>query len=345
MSYRDPYAGQYGAYQHNAYAESEADFNPYMNNRQQAGTQPYGQTTSAPSYGAYGTYQDEPLPDHEAYPSAARDGRPDTQQTLTGGSMPPKDEAFIAPPPPPVKQESTFDMTDFARPRERNAAALRRYRMDFQGNLWTKGGRGRCVGRFCCCTLMIAVFLIISIVLALALWIRPPSIVLSDVQPVSTGSTVQLQADGITINLGVNISVSNPNYFAVNFKQIKAEIFYPINNTDIGGGVSNDIVFNSHSQKNFTFPFAINYKMQNDPSNKVLVDLATKCGFPSGVKSDIAVDYKITLGLRILFITVSPTVSNTFRFGCPLEQGQLEQLLKNAGLSLGGLGGQAPAPE
>lgn len=32
-----------------------------------------------------------------------------------------------------------------------------------------KGGRGRCIGRFCCCTIMVVLLLLISIVLALAL--------------------------------------------------------------------------------------------------------------------------------------------------------------------------------
>lgn len=43
------------------------------------------------------------------------------------------------------------------------------WRKDFNGGLWTKGGRGRCIGRFCCCSLMTVVFLLASILLTLAL--------------------------------------------------------------------------------------------------------------------------------------------------------------------------------
>jgi hypothetical protein len=72
------------------------------------------------------------------------------------------------------------------------------------------------------------------------------------------------------------------------------QIFYPINNTAIGGGDSKNIVIKSNQQTNFTFPFAINYKTSLDPRNLILVDLATKCGV-LGAKSDITVDYKITV--------------------------------------------------
>lgn len=51
----------------------------------------------------------------------------------------------------------------------RTSRSMRRWRYEHQGNLWTKGGRGRCFGRFFCCTIMIFVFLLVSIILSLAL--------------------------------------------------------------------------------------------------------------------------------------------------------------------------------
>jgi LEA14-like dessication related protein len=169
-------------------------------------------------------------------------------------------------------------------------------------------------------------FLIISIVLTLLLWVRPPNIVIGDVRAPSSGSEIQLTTDGLDINLGVDIAVENPNYFAVSFKKIQANIFYPINNTAIGGGSQTDITFHSHSQTNFTFPFTISYKKSLDPSDQILADIATKCGFINGNRSQIKVNYKITLGLRIIFITISPVVSNSLSFDCPLSEDQIASL-------------------
>lgn len=286
MASRYPYAERYG--RPNQYNDGP-EYNPYTGNQQPHPT--YDQEGYEPYSGA--AYRDEPQMENTATPPVANN-----------------------------KETSEFVIS----PIEKSTGALKNYRYQTQGALWTRGGRGRCIGRFCCCTLLIALFLIISIVLALLLWVRPPNISVGGVSAPSTGSQIQVTSGGLDINLGVNISVENPNYFAVSFNKIQANIFYPINNTDIGGGNATDITFRSHSQTNFTFPFTIAYQKSLDPNNKILVDIATKCGFIGGSRSQITVNYKITLGLKVLFITISPVVSNSLSFDCPLSQSDISSL-------------------
>ncbi|KAJ3519797.1 hypothetical protein NMY22_g13036 [Coprinellus aureogranulatus] len=164
----------------------------------------------------------------------------------------------------------------------------------------------------------------IRIVLSLALWIRPPAVTIGDVITHNTTGSLS-GADGLTINLSVNISVNNPNYFTVDFSRIKAEIFYPINDVPMGGGEAENIEIKSRELTEFTFPFALRYRSSDDPENKVFVDLGSKCGIGGGPRSDITVKYKITVGIRFLVVVVSPVIQNTFRFACP------------SGLSVGGL--------
>lgn len=108
-------------------------------------------------------------------------------------------------------------------------------------------------------------------------------------------------------------SVNNPNYFSVDLSEIKAEVrrfmytsympddmlsqlFYPLNNTPIGGGEMNKIDFRSHTQTNFTFPMALQYNISADPGFNILIDLAKKCGIVPGTSaSDVTVNYKITV--------------------------------------------------
>jgi len=286
MAYRDPYAEQYG--HSNQYTDGP-EFNPYVGNQQPHPT--YDQDGYEP-YGGAG-YRDEPH----------------SEETTSF--------------PPAVNNKET---SDFAHPADKSIRALKNYRYQSQGALWTQGGRGRCLGRFCCCTLLVTLFLIISIVLSLLLWVRPPNISIGGVEAPSSGSEIQVTGDGLNINLGINISVENPNYFAVSFKKIEADIIYPINNTNIGGGNETDITFHAHSQTNFTFPFTISYKKSLDPSSKIIADIATKCGFIGGSKSQITVNYKLTLGLRIVFITISPVVSNSLSFDCPLSESDISSL-------------------
>ncbi|KAF9246295.1 hypothetical protein BU15DRAFT_70398 [Melanogaster broomeanus] len=287
MAYRDPYSEQHGRYEQQ-YSDAPA-FNPYNTSQphqayDQGGYDPY----------AAGGYQDDP--NHG-------------QSTFAPGHH--KSESG------PYDQGGFVRATTGSRPRD-----LRHWRYEHQGALWTKGGRGRSIGRFCCCTLMIVVFLIISIVLALALWIRPPNVIVGDVQPTTNGSEIQMLTDGIQLNLEIPLSVSNPNYFSVSFSSIKANIYYPINNTLIGGGQENDVTFPSHTNTSFTFPFSIAYTTTMPSSSQIFADLVTKCD----ASSDITVDYDVTLGLRILFFTVSPTVSNSASFVCPITSSELSNL-------------------
>ncbi|KAH7929749.1 hypothetical protein BV22DRAFT_106900 [Leucogyrophana mollusca] len=297
MAYRDPYAEQYGRYDQQ-YGDAPA-FNPYNS------SQPH-QSYDQGGYDSYaGGYKDEPnVPAQDA-----------------GASYPPG--------PGNTKETSAFDHADFARgstgsrPRD-----LRHWRYEHQGALWTRGSRGRCIGRFCCCSIMIVVLFIVSILLALALWIRPPNIVVGSVQPSTTGNQIELQSNGVTINLGVNISVSNPNYFSVSFSSIKANIYYPIDGTQvfIGSGNETDVTFPANSNRNFTFPFAIDYTTTMPSSSAIFSQLEQKCG-ATGSASDITVNYDITLGLRILFFVVSPTVSNSLSFACPLSASDISKLI------------------
>jgi LEA14-like dessication related protein len=312
--YRDPYAEQYGQYAHQPQdGDSAPEFNPYIGKAQQPHeTYEQGGLDHYEQDNYTGNYRDEP-----------NRGLPAT--------MPSTDDLTASAP----KERSAFDRDTFVPPRqEKTSKALRQYRYDSQGALWTKGSRGSCIARFCCCTILITLFLIISIVLALALWIRPPNVIIGNASPPTTGSTIQPTEDGLNINLAINISVSNPNYFSVSLSKITADITYPINKTDIGGGSAKDLTFQSHSNQTFTFPFVISYKKSLDPNNDILVDLATKCGVIGSNKSNISVNYKITLGIRFLFVTVSPSVSNSFSFECPMSKSDLEGLLNSAGISL-----------
>ncbi|KAH0583758.1 hypothetical protein J132_00769 [Termitomyces sp. J132] len=306
MAFRDPY-DQVPARPHHqpSYGESTADFNPY------APHQMYDQGGIGQSYDADGTGYNDESQYANYYP-------PNRSQSQRAANV-----AFGQ-----EFKENTLEAGGF---RQKTPRALRNYRYESQGNLWTRGGRGWCLGRFFCCTLMSAVLLFVCIILSLALWIRPPDVVIGGVDTVSTsGSVLQLIDNGIAINLGVNISVNNPNYFAVDFKEIKADIFYPINNTQVGEGDAKNVVFKANQLTNWTFPFTITYKTTDDPQGRIIQDLGSKCG-ATGPKSNIDVTYTITLAIRILIITVSPVFSNKLSFPCPIDASDLEPFLKGFG--------------
>ncbi|KAL5489807.1 hypothetical protein ACEPAI_4639 [Sanghuangporus weigelae] len=300
MSYQDPY---YAPQHTRPYADQPVDYDPY-NNRQQH-----------PTYDQSG-YQDDDVYRNTGF--GGDDGVGHTREKSR------HEETF-----PPV----------FRPPK--STGAIRIWRKDNRGPLWTKGGRGKCCLRFFCCSVLIFLFLLIGIILSLGIWIRPPDITINQVGLNSTGgSAAQFTSSSLNINFAVNISVDNPNYFDVDFKRIKADLTYPLNDMDLGGGEKDGISFKSHTQTTFNFPFTLTYNLQSDSNQVVLRDLLSKCGF-TGTKQDITVDYKITLGIKIIAITVSPTFSSSFSFECPTSD--IESFLQGSGIDIssitGALGG------
>ncbi|KAH9934736.1 uncharacterized protein B0H18DRAFT_869232 [Fomitopsis serialis] len=220
----------------------------------------------------------------------------------------------------------------------KNTRNMRRWRLEHSEGLWTRGGALATFGRFFCCTIMIVVFLFISIVLSLVLWVRPPSVLIGT--PTLNGtSPVSVQNSALVLALDVDASVSNPNYFSVQFTDLDLNLFYPINNTAVGGGSLKNVDFRSHETTNITFPLDLKYNITGSSSTNVLVDLAQKCGvLPGSSKSDITINYKATVDVRIFAIPVKPTISNSFSFECPIDSSDIEKLLQEAGINISDLG-------
>lgn len=59
------------------------------------------------------------------------------------------------------------------------------------------------------------------------------------------------------------------------------------------------------------------YTQAIDPNRAVLLDMAEKCGFVGdGARSDIKVNYDLTLQVKIVVFTISPTFSSSTSFAC-----------------------------
>ena len=78
----------------------------------------------------------------------------------------------------------------------------------------------------------------------------------------------------------------------------------------MGGGIANNIDFKSRSQTNFTFPFTLTYNSSEPQASAIFSDLATKCGVTGGTKSNLVIDYQITVGVST-FLSAIPYF-NTF---------------------------------
>ncbi|KAH6918377.1 hypothetical protein BKA70DRAFT_1247022 [Coprinopsis sp. MPI-PUGE-AT-0042] len=299
--YTDPYAApntrQY--YQHDSYDYNDrtGSRGGYPGQQQQDSYDPYnssaiGNQEASSNAGQHRRNLSRSQSQRVRYTDEApeQDAGPTTLKRTGGSTRTRKSESLTV---TPVRKEfSGFEAG------EKDRKGLKDYRSDVQGNLWTKGSRVRCFGRFFCCTLMITVLLVVSIILSLALWVRPPSVAIGDVVTHNTTGSLS-SPDGLQINLSVPISVNNPSYLSVTFSQVKVEIFYPILGENpgrpVGGGEARDIEFKSGEETDFTFPFALSYKSTDDPGSAVFADLGQKCGFSGERRQNIVINYKLTV--------------------------------------------------
>ncbi|EIW71546.1 hypothetical protein TREMEDRAFT_60470 [Tremella mesenterica DSM 1558] len=207
----------------------------------------------------------------------------------------------------------------------RETGILREWRKDERGNQWAKHGAIGNTWRFCCCFFTVTLIIFVSVVLAIALYVRPPSVALNDINLGS--SPVSLTSDGLSVSFSLSISVANPNWFSVNFKQIQAVAHYPgSDKTSLGGGTLNNVDFKGYTDSTFDFPFTFNYSLALDPNKVILNDLISKCGVTGGTTSDITIDYDLHMKLSVLGINVHPTISSSATFDCPISADEIEKI-------------------
>ncbi|KAG9010087.1 hypothetical protein FRB93_004749 [Tulasnella sp. JGI-2019a] len=233
-----------------------------------------------------------------------------------------KDSSIDRPIPRQRQPFSNPERVSFAPPK--STGDLRLWRHDERGNMWVKGSKGRVIGRFVCCTLMMTVLFLLGIVLSLALWARPPDITFNGLQVPTSTSAVSVQANSLSIALQLSIGVKNPNYFSATLKRVEAKAFYPPLTDQVGGGSLYDVKFPSNSDTQFTFPFNITYSTTIDPNQILITDLVNKCGIKTGsTKQPLTVKYDISLAVSVLAVTIPPSFSGTTTFDCPVTRQDL----------------------
>ncbi|KPV75951.1 uncharacterized protein RHOBADRAFT_52959 [Rhodotorula graminis WP1] len=215
---------------------------------------------------------------------------------------------------------------------------LRMFRKDEHAGALTRGGRARCCGRVFCCTLILAILILVGIVAAFFLWVKPPDVGFDGIEGPETGSEVTVATDGFDLNVRLKINVVNPNFFGADFSKIEASAFYPTKPSDkVGGGEMNDVSIKKYSNNTLHFPFAINYTTSYDSDLSVLTDIATRCGFLGSNKRQLTVNYKVKVHVKIIAISIAPSFSSSTSFDCPLSESDISGFLGGSLSSL--LGG------
>ncbi|KAG2187372.1 hypothetical protein INT44_005058, partial [Umbelopsis vinacea] len=200
--------------------------------------------------------------------------------------------------------------------------------------------RNRCC-RFLCCACCLPVWarwilwiLIVGIIIVVVVFaiifsqFKTPTFDFNGITDSPSGLS-QFSVNGTrwNINVGLKIGINNPNIESATLSNMNATAYYPTSpDVAVGGGFLANQFVPSNAITNFTFPFSIQYDPTTDTNNAMLTDIATKCGLLGGSKQPLTINYKINLAVKVLFITVHPTVSSSANFDCPITNGQLPEL-------------------
>lgn len=212
----------------------------------------------------------------------------------------------------------------------RNTGMLGKWRKQDKGKVLMRGGGLRFFGRCLCCTIMFAFVLIVGIVFALAMFIKPPNLTVNRYEVGNAG----YNGSALTAQLNLSVTITNPSYFSIGLRDFEAQAFWPGVDTELGSSELDDIDFGSNSKTTFPVPIEFAYSPSLNSSSEILSDIIDKCGLTSGsTKGDLTVDYTINLGVRILGVTVHPKISKSASFECPFDLSDITSLAGSSGSS------------
>ncbi|GAC97410.1 expressed protein [Pseudozyma hubeiensis SY62] len=220
-------------------------------------------------------------------------------------------------------------------------------------SIWTKDDKRAFSSRSCPAkffriligNLILAIIFIVSIILLIVMFLRPPNVAISGVS-VPNQNAVSYQNGAFSFNVSVDISVSNPNSISANIKKLNATAYDSADqSTALGHGLVTNQAIRANANTTVVFPFQIRYSQSEDPDFSIIQNIASDCGLTGGSGGgDLSFLFKVEVDVEVLSITVPVNINRNISFPCPLSASSLQGVLSGLGGSLGNiLGGGGSA--
>lgn len=187
----------------------------------------------------------------------------------------------------------------------------------------------------CCpcyvCVIITVIILVAIGLLAYFLWPDMPDVDIGEVKLNSKSNdpvryTLPSFTDGsggLEIDLGIDVSVNNPNSFDLNISSLDIQVFLSDNSVDktlIGTGKINDLSFKKKEVTKIEIPITIGYYVDSVLTDPVISYLLTKCA----TQTNINIEYTVGVGIKFIKLFYTPKYTGTNKFKCPLNSiGQL----------------------
>lgn len=217
-------------------------------------------------------------------------------------------------------------------------------------SIWTKEDKQAFSSRSCpakLCrivfgVLILAIIFIVSIILLIIMFLRPPNVAISGLG-VPNQSAVTYQNGAFAFNVSVDISVSNPNSISANIKKLTANAYDSADTSVVlGHGTVTNQKIQPNANTTVVFPFQIKYDQSQDSDLSIIRNIASDCGINlfggSSGSGDLSFLFKIDVDIEALSISVPVNINRNISFPCPLSGSSLQGILSGISSTFGGSG-------
>lgn len=215
-------------------------------------------------------------------------------------------------------------------------------------SIWTKDDKRAFQSRSCPAklfriiigNLILAIIFIVSIILLIVMFLRPPNVAISGVS-VPSQNGVSYQNGAFSFNVSVDISISNPNSISASLSKLKATAYDSQDQTTaLGHGEITNQKIKRNDNTTIVFPFQIQYDQSQDSDLSIIRNIASDCGLSlsggsSSGSGDLSFLFKIEVDVEVLSITVPVNVNRNVSFPCPLSGTSLQGVLSGLGSAFG----------
>ncbi|ORX80806.1 hypothetical protein K493DRAFT_270711, partial [Basidiobolus meristosporus CBS 931.73] len=156
--------------------------------------------------------------------------------------------------------------------------------------------RGKC---YYCIGFFLCLLFVSAGIVTFLLYVRVPTITFNAIAPAEQG-IAPFALEGtqtIVFNFRLNITVVNPNFLGARFDKIIATGYHPLlPGVKFGNGTLKEVNITQQNSTVLLFPFTLYYGKPMDPDDRVLKDIAGRCGLiPGQDKKPITIEYEIEL--------------------------------------------------
>ena len=182
------------------------------------------------------------------------------------------------------------------------------------------------------CFLVIGVIIVLSIILLILTFVRPPNVGISSVG-VPNQSGVSYDNGAFGFNVSVDLSISNPNAISATLSSLSVKAYNPQDKTVVlGSGQVTDSKIAANANTTIDFPFRIQYNQTQDPDLSILTDIANKCGISlsnilggdSSQVGDLNFDFDVHAKVSVLSLSIPIKFTTAASFPCPLQASSLQ---------------------